>query len=109
METRLPRSVLSSPFPLLPYLHALTTNLPDSRPIAPEYILDSLLTPSNDLYSLGCLLYAVHLGNGKPPFRCRDSIHGVRECVERELVTGKWMGGVKWAHAGEDLKGACDG
>ncbi|KAJ9113647.1 hypothetical protein QFC22_005955 [Naganishia vaughanmartiniae] len=72
--------------------------------LAPEYILDSLLSPSNDLYSLGCLLYAVHLGAGKPPFRCRDSVQGLRECVERELVTGKWMGGGKWAQAGDDLK-----
>ncbi|KAJ9096785.1 hypothetical protein QFC21_005056 [Naganishia friedmannii] len=72
--------------------------------LAPEYVLDSLLAPSNDLYALGCLLYAVHLAGGNPPLRCRDSVQGLRECVERELVTGKWMGGAKWTQAGEDLR-----
>ena len=70
---------------------------------APEYALDSTLSPANDLYSLGCLLYAVHLG-GSPPFKTHNSMQGLRECVERELVTGRWKGGAKWAGASAELR-----
>lgn len=55
------------------------------------------------MFSLGCLLYAVHLG-GRPPFRTHNSLQGLRECVERELVTGRWKGGAKWAESSNDLK-----
>lgn len=77
--------------------------LPHVCPLAPEYALDSALSPANDLYSLGCILYAVHLG-GKPPFKTHNSLQGLRDCVERELVTGRWKGGARWSQAGNELK-----
>lgn len=55
------------------------------------------------MFSLGCLLYAVHLG-GRPPFRTHNSLQGLRDCVERELVTGRWKGGAKWTESSNDLK-----
>jgi SCY1-like protein 2 len=70
---------------------------------APEYALDSSLSPANDLYSLGCLLYAVHLG-GNPPFKTHNSLQGLRECVERELVPGQWRGGARWTQASDEVK-----
>ncbi|KAJ9106817.1 hypothetical protein QFC19_002944 [Naganishia cerealis] len=71
--------------------------------LAPEYALDSILSPANDLYSLGCLLYAVHLG-GSPPFKTHNSMQGLRQCVERELVTERWKREARFIQAGQELK-----
>ncbi|WWD18087.1 hypothetical protein CI109_102535 [Kwoniella shandongensis] len=71
--------------------------------LAPEYALDSTLTPASDLYSLGCLLYAVHMG-GKPPFQNRGSMQGLRDNAEGSLVRREWMSGSKWERCSAELK-----
>ncbi|WWC60474.1 uncharacterized protein I303_103047 [Kwoniella dejecticola CBS 10117] len=71
--------------------------------LAPEYALDSQLTPSSDLYSLGCLLYAVHMG-GKPPFQNRGSMQSLRDNAEGSLVREEWISGSKWERCGPELK-----
>ncbi|WVW80312.1 hypothetical protein I302_102291 [Kwoniella bestiolae CBS 10118] len=71
--------------------------------LAPEYALDSQLTPSSDLYSLGCLLYAVHMG-GKPPFQNRGSMQSLRQNVEGSLARREWMSGSKWERCSSELK-----
>ncbi|WWC87998.1 uncharacterized protein L201_002900 [Kwoniella dendrophila CBS 6074] len=71
--------------------------------LAPEYALDSQFTPSSDLYSLGCLLYAVHMG-GKPPFKNRGSMQSLRQNVEGPLVRKEWMSGSKWERCSSELK-----
>ena len=71
---------------------------------APEYALESTLTYSNDLYSLGCVLYAVHMG-GKPPFQNRGSMQSLRENVERSLTRRDWMSGSKWERCSSELRG----
>ncbi|WRT65846.1 uncharacterized protein IL334_002797 [Kwoniella shivajii] len=71
--------------------------------LAPEYALDSTLTPSSDLYSLGCLLYAVHMG-GKPPFQNRGSMQSLRDNAEGSLVRKEWMSGSKWDRCSSELK-----
>jgi serine/threonine protein kinase len=47
-------------------------------PTAPEYALDEVLVTSSDLYSLGCLIYAVHR-KGDPPFKNHGSLSGLRD------------------------------
>ena len=54
----------------------------DLRPLAPEYALDELLLTASDMYSLGCLIYAVHC-KGKPPFQNHGSLGGLREHAAR--------------------------
>ena len=49
---------------------------------APEYALDELLVTASDMYSLGCLIYAVHC-KGNPPFKTHESIGGLRENTGR--------------------------
>ncbi|WWC68467.1 uncharacterized protein I206_102395 [Kwoniella pini CBS 10737] len=71
--------------------------------LAPEYALDSQLTPSSDLYSLGCLLYAVHMG-GKPPFQNRGSMQILRDNIEGSLIRKDWMSGSKWERCSPELK-----
>ncbi|KAK8865734.1 hypothetical protein IAR55_000880 [Kwoniella newhampshirensis] len=71
--------------------------------LAPEYALDSTLTPSSDLYSLGCLLYAVHMG-GKPPFQNRGSMQSLRDNAEGSLIRREWMSGSKWEQCSPELK-----
>lgn len=71
---------------------------------APEYALDSTMTPANDLYSLGCVLYAVHMG-GRPPFLNRGSMQSLREHVEGSLVRRDWASGSKWERCSSELKG----
>ncbi|WVF70713.1 hypothetical protein IAT40_005506 [Kwoniella sp. CBS 6097] len=71
--------------------------------LAPEYALDSTLTASSDLYSLGCLLYAVHMG-GKPPFVNRGSMQSLRDNVEGSLVRREWMSGSRWERCSSELK-----
>lgn len=46
--------------------------------MAPEYALDEMLDPASDMYSLGCLMYAVH-SKGNPPFKTHGSLGAVRE------------------------------
>ncbi|KAL1669341.1 kinase-like domain-containing protein [Schizophyllum commune] len=46
--------------------------------MAPEYALDEQLLTASDMYSLGCLLYAVHC-KGSPPFKTRGSLSGLRD------------------------------
>lgn len=62
--------------------------------IAPEYILDeSPPAPSNDMYSLGCLLHAIHTKAG-PPFSNRQSLQNARmnmeEGLSRGLLRSQW-------------------
>lgn len=71
---------------------------------APEYALDSSLTPANDLYSLGCVLYAVHMG-GKPPFINRGSMQSLRDHAEGSLVRRDWTSGPKWERCSAELRG----
>ncbi|RPD65977.1 other/SCY1 protein kinase [Lentinus tigrinus ALCF2SS1-7] len=53
--------------------------------IAPEYALDEVLDPASDMYSLGCLIYAVHC-KGNPPFKNHGSLSSVRENAGKPLV-----------------------
>lgn len=80
--------------------------------LAPEYALDSQLSTSNDLYSLGCLIYAVHLG-GKPPFRNQGSLQTLRTNIEAGLSgsshssgsgSGMWNSGRRWDQSSPELR-----
>lgn len=71
--------------------------------LAPEYALDSTMTPANDLYSLGCVLYAAHMG-GRPPFQNRGSMQSLRDHVEGSLVRREWTSGSKWERCSSELK-----
>lgn len=51
---------------------------------APEYALDEVLITASDMYSLGCLIYAVHC-KGTPPFRNHGSLGGVRDNAGRPV------------------------
>ncbi|KDQ60613.1 hypothetical protein JAAARDRAFT_55341 [Jaapia argillacea MUCL 33604] len=46
--------------------------------MAPEYALDEVLATASDMYSLGCLIYAVHC-KGSPPFKNHGSLSGLRD------------------------------
>jgi SCY1-like protein 2 len=72
--------------------------------IAPEYALDSTLNPANDLYSLGCVLHAVHMG-GKPPFAIGSSMSSLRDHAEGALVRRDWMSGPRWDRVSAELRG----
>ncbi len=63
------------------------------------------MTPANDLYSLGCVLYAVHMG-GQPPFVNRASMQSLRDQAEGSLVRRDWASGSKWERCSSELKGA---
>jgi serine/threonine protein kinase len=63
-----------------------------------------MLSPSNDLYSLGCVLYAVHMG-GKPPFEIGTFMSSLRDFAEGSLVRRDWMSGPKWERQSAELKG----
>lgn len=52
--------------------------------MAPEYALDELLLTASDMYSLGCVIYAVHC-KGKRPFETRGLIHHLRENAGKPL------------------------
>lgn len=56
------------------YLFDSQTHLPT----APEYALDELLVTGSDMYSLGCVIYAVHC-KGKTPFKTHGNLGGLRE------------------------------
>ncbi|KAE9407078.1 hypothetical protein BT96DRAFT_954642 [Gymnopus androsaceus JB14] len=51
---------------------------------APEYALDEMLVTASDMYSLGCVIYAVHC-KGNPPFKTHGSLSGLRENAGRPL------------------------
>ncbi|TCD65416.1 hypothetical protein EIP91_002715 [Steccherinum ochraceum] len=53
--------------------------------IAPEYALDEILDPASDMYSLGCLMYAVHC-KGNPPFKNHGNLGAVRENAGKPLA-----------------------
>lgn len=55
------------------------------NPPAPEYALDEVLDPASDMYSLGCLMYAVHC-KGNPPFKNHGSLGSLRENAGKPLV-----------------------
>ncbi|GAA5872902.1 hypothetical protein JCM1840_005884 [Sporobolomyces johnsonii] len=62
--------------------------------LAPEYILDeSSPAPSNDMYSLGCLLHSIHTHTG-PPFSNRNSLQNARTNIEEglshNLIQSQW-------------------
>lgn len=52
--------------------------------LAPEYALDEVLDPASDMYSVGCLIYAVHC-KGNPPFKNHGSLGGLRENAGKPL------------------------
>ncbi|GAA6009457.1 hypothetical protein JCM10207_003789 [Rhodosporidiobolus poonsookiae] len=62
--------------------------------LAPEYLLDeSNPAPSNDMYSLGCLLHSIHTHTG-PPFSNRNNLQNARTNIEEglshNLVASQW-------------------
>lgn len=67
--------------------------------MAPEYALDESLLPANDMYSLGCVLHAIHTKNG-PPFSNHGSLQNLRENVENlpSIRAG-------WHRLGEEVQG----
>lgn len=50
--------------------------------LAPEFALDESIEVSSDMFSLGCLIYAVH-NKGVPPFQNRQNLHTYRKNVEK--------------------------
>ncbi|KAF9492229.1 kinase-like protein [Pleurotus eryngii] len=52
--------------------------------MAPEYALDEALLTASDMYSLGCLIYAVHC-KGNPPFKNHGSLGGLRDNAGRSI------------------------
>ncbi|KAF8964072.1 other/SCY1 protein kinase [Flammula alnicola] len=52
--------------------------------MAPEYALDEQLVTASDMYSLGCLVYAVHC-KGNPPFKNHGSLGGLRENASKPV------------------------
>ncbi|KAL1410897.1 Protein kinase domain-containing protein ppk32 [Vanrija albida] len=70
--------------------------------LAPEYAIDQQLSTANDLYSLGCVLYAVHIG--KPPFANRGSLQSLRENADGGLVRREFARGPRWERSSNELK-----
>ncbi|KAF8687087.1 Protein tyrosine kinase, partial [Rhizoctonia solani] len=54
--------------------------------MAPEYAVDERIETGSDMYSLGCLVYAVHM-KGKTPFTTHGSMNTLRENA-RKLENG---------------------
>ncbi|CAE7144266.1 unnamed protein product [Rhizoctonia solani] len=54
--------------------------------MAPEYAIDERIETGSDMYSLGCLVYAVHM-KGKTPFATHGSMNTLRENA-RKLENG---------------------
>lgn len=67
--------------------------------LAPEYALDEKREPSNDMYALGCVVYAVH-SKGEPPFRNRNSIANLRSNAD-SLST--MPNGPEWRRLGNNV------
>lgn len=51
---------------------------------APEYALDELLVTASDMFSLGCVIYAVHC-KGRTPFKTHGSLAGLRDNAGKPL------------------------
>ncbi|EPQ26585.1 uncharacterized protein PFL1_05906 [Pseudozyma flocculosa PF-1] len=67
--------------------------------LAPEYALDEKEPqPANDMYSLGCVVYAVH-NRGNPPFRNR-SVTNLRQNADQLSVA---VGSASWQRMGKDV------
>ncbi|KDQ16224.1 hypothetical protein BOTBODRAFT_54054 [Botryobasidium botryosum FD-172 SS1] len=60
--------------------------------LAPEYILDHQINVSSDMYSLGCVIYAVH-SKGNPPYRNHNNLSSVRSNFGR-LEGGRGISGM---------------
>ena len=67
--------------------------------MAPEYAMDEQLVPANDMYALGCVLFAIHTRSG-PPFSNRHQLHRLRENIEQLPVLR-----AQWSRFGEDVQG----
>lgn len=67
--------------------------------LAPEYALDEKREPANDMYSLGCIVFAVH-SKGNPPFRNRNSLTNLRNNVDG-LATATES--AEWRRLGKDV------
>ncbi|CDR87167.1 related to SCY1-putative kinase [Sporisorium scitamineum] len=67
--------------------------------MAPENALDEKLGPENDMYSLGCVVYAVH-NKGSPPFRNRNSLPNLRSNVDQLSTI---IGSQSWSRMGKDV------
>lgn len=67
--------------------------------LAPEYAIDEKLLTANDMYSLGCLVYAAH-SKGSPPFKNRNSLGNLRQNAEQlSTITGS----SSWTRLGRDV------
>ncbi|KAA1474848.1 other/SCY1 protein kinase [Dentipellis sp. KUC8613] len=53
--------------------------------IAPEYALDEVLNTASDMYSLGCLVFAVH-SKGEPPFKNFGNLGSLREHAGKPIA-----------------------
>ncbi|GJJ12295.1 hypothetical protein Clacol_006536 [Clathrus columnatus] len=58
--------------------------------MAPEYALDEQLTPASDMYSLGCVIYAVH-NKGRPPSLNQNSLGRLRDNAGKPLTGTEQM------------------
>lgn len=67
--------------------------------MAPEYALDEKLSPENDMYSLGCVVYAVH-NKGSPPFRNLNSLPNLRGNADQLSTI---IGSQSWSRMGRDV------
>ncbi|CEH15807.1 other scy1 protein kinase [Ceraceosorus bombacis] len=69
--------------------------------VAPEYALDDKLDSGNDMYSLGCVVYAIH-NRGDPPFRNRNAVANIRSNAD---LLGSIIGSASWAKMSKDVLG----
>jgi SCY1-like protein 2 len=70
--------------------------------LAPEYAVDEQApSPANDLYSLGCIVYAIHSHAG-PPFRNHGELQQLRSNVDNLGVLR-----AQWSRLPEEVQGAC--
>ncbi|EJD53253.1 kinase-like protein [Auricularia subglabra TFB-10046 SS5] len=53
--------------------------------LPPEYNADTPISPASDMYSLGCLIYAVH-NKGTPPHRNHGSLTTLRENANKPIT-----------------------
>jgi len=52
---------------------------------APEYKPDGVVSAANDMYSLGCLIYAVN-SKGSPPHKNHGNMNTLRENANKPIV-----------------------
>lgn len=65
----------------------------------PVYALDESRLTANDMYSLGCLVYAAH-SKGSPPFRNRNSLVNLRQSADQlSTITSS----SSWSRMGKDV------